>query len=35
VTYIVAGGDYTFVGGSFSPFTWVLLVLGFILVGRI
>lgn len=34
VTYTVADGAHTFVGGSFSPLTWVLLALGFLLVGR-
>lgn len=35
VTYTVTGGGHTFVGGSFGPLTWVLLALGFVLVGRV
>lgn len=35
VTYTVAGGEHTFVGGSFTPLTWGLLVVGFVLVGRV
>lgn len=35
VTYMVIDGDHIFVGGSFSPLTWVLLALGFVLVGRV
>lgn len=35
VTYTVTDGDHTFVGGSFSPLTWVLLAIGFVLVGRV
>ncbi len=35
VTYTVTDGEHTFVGGSFSPLTWVLLALGFVVVGRV
>ena len=35
VTYTVANGEVDFVGGAFSPLTWVLLALGFVLVGRV
>ena len=34
VTYTVADGDFTFVGGDFSLLTWGLLVVGFLLVSR-
>ena len=35
VTYTVADGDHTFTGGAFSLFTWVLLVLGTVAIGRL
>lgn len=35
VTYTVADGEVVFVGGAFSPLTWALLALGFVLVGRV
>ena len=34
MTYTVADGDFTFVGGSFSLLTWALLVVGFVVVSR-
>ena len=35
VTYTVSAGDQSFVGGAFTPLTWLLLVLGTVLVGRL
>lgn len=35
VTYTVSGGDHDFVGGAFTPLTYVLLLLGTIAVGRL
>jgi hypothetical protein len=35
VTYTVSGGEHSFVGGAFTPFTYVLLAVGAILVGRL
>jgi hypothetical protein len=34
VTYTVADGAHTFVGGSFSLLTWALLAVGFLLISR-
>lgn len=35
VTYTVADGQVDFVGGAFTPLTWALLAVGFVLVGRV
>ena len=35
VTYTVSGGEHSFVGGAFTPLTYVLLAVGAILVGRL
>jgi hypothetical protein len=35
VTYTVADGNHTFVGGAFTPLTWALLIIGTIAVGRL
>ena len=35
VTYTVSGGDHDFVGGAFTPLTYLLLLLGTIAVGRL
>lgn len=35
VTYTVADGEQSFVGGAFSPITWALLAIGAVLVGRL
>ena len=35
VTYTVSDGAHTFVGGAFTPLTWVLLAIGTIAVGRL
>ncbi len=35
MTYTVADGEQTFVGGAFTPLTYVLLAVGAILVGRL
>ena len=35
VTYTVSNGEHTHVGGSFTPMTWALLVIGTIAVGRL
>lgn len=35
VTYTVANGEHTFLGGSFSLFTWALLVCGAICFGKL
>jgi hypothetical protein len=35
VTYTVSGGDYDFVGGAFTPLTYLVLLLGMIAVGRL
>ena len=35
VTYTVADGTHTFVGGAFTPLTWALLATGTIAVGRL
>ena len=35
VVYTVAEGDHRFVGGAFTPLTWVLLVVGTVAVGRL
>jgi len=35
VTYTVSGGEHTFVGGAFTPLTYLLLAIGTITVGRL
>ena len=35
VTYTVSAGEHSFVGGAFTPLTYVLLAVGAILVGRL
>jgi hypothetical protein len=35
VTYTVTGGEQSFVGGAFTPLTWVLLIVGTVLVGHL
>ena len=35
VTYSVSDGAHTFVGGAFTPLTWMLLTIGTIAVGRL
>ncbi len=35
VTYTVSDGAHTFVGGAFTPLTWMLLTIGTIAVGRL
>ena len=35
VTYAVAEGDHSFVGGAFTPLTWLLLLVGMVSVGRL
>lgn len=35
VTYTVSGGDHDFVGGAFTPLTYLLLLMGTIAVGRL
>lgn len=35
VTYTVSDGEHHFVGGAFTPLTWVLLAVGTIVVGRL
>lgn len=35
VVYTVADGDHRFVGGAFTPLTWLLLIVGTVAVGRL